>query len=1092
MRRTLRLEEAAAQTAATGKLDVMETTADGSIDTSNNRLSVSCSNTGLNFLVDTGANVSVLPKCRKIRDINSEHSFSLFAANGTQIKTFGVKTLTLNLRLRRSFKWTFIVADVRQPILGADFIKHFKLLVDLDKRRLIDNTTQLKTRGLVVKHIYDHSIKTIDEHHPFYDVIQKYPDITRPVSFKDTPKHSVVHHIETSGPPVHSRPRPLPPDRYAKVKEEFRIMQEMGICRPSNSPWSSPLHVVPKKDGQPRPCGDYRALNSITKPDRYPIPRIHDFTYLLANKKILSHIDVNRAYHCISVASEDIEKTAIITPFGLYEFPRLSFGLRNAAQSFQRFMDHTVLKGLDFVFCYIDDIIIASSDEVEHRQHLEQVFERFNRLGLTINLGKSEFGKKKINFLGFEVSTHGIQPMPEKVEAISNYPKPKTVDELRRFLGMINFYRAHIPEGITYQIPLNKLLPTSKRRDKTSIQWNPEADEAFEQCKRSLQNAARLAFPLADAQLAIMADASCNRIAGVLQQHKNNTWQPIAYFSKKLSLIQEKYSTYDRELLAIYESVRYFRNLIEGRNIILYTDHKPLVFAFTKLLNNKETPRRIRQLLYISEFTTDIRHVNGTDNVVADALSRIETISCPTTIDYTELAKAQETDPILENLLKKVNSKLIFKKMIFPGTNIAVYCEISADKIRPYLPDQFRRIAFNSVHNMSHPGVRTTRNLMKERFIWEGMNKDVGIWTKTCIQCQKSKVHRHTLSELGKFPQASRFEHIHVDIVGPLPTTQDGYRYLLTIVDRHTGWPEAHPIKEICAETVSKAIYEVWISRFGCPIRITSDQGRQFESNLFKSLVKMLGVDKIRTTPYHPQANGAVERFHRTLKAALMAKLDHGGWIDELATVMLGIRTATRADTGISAAELTYGQTLRLPGDFYDPTDKPIDDTYDFTMKLRETIRNMRPRPNNNNSNHTIFVHPDLKTCSHVFIRSDLVKQSLQPPYEGPYKVLDRNDKVFLLQLPNRQSRISIDRLKPAYLLNSDSSMIKDTDSKATSSKYTQDDTSKKSGNIKVTFNDKFGEVADERSGSATRGLTKAKPYTTRSGRMIVPPKHFY
>lgn len=184
----------------------------------------------------------------------------------------------------------------------------------------------------------------------------------------------------------------------------------MGICRPSKSAWASPLHVVAKKNGDIRPCGDYRRLNAITKPDRYPVPRLHDFTYVLAGKKVFSKLDINKSYHCVKVAKKDIEKTEIITPFGLFEFPRMTFGLRNASQTFQRFMNHTVLQGLDFLFSFVDDVIIASDSIEENKRHLRQVFERFRQFGITINLSKCEFGKSSIEFLGYEVSTRVFGP----------------------------------------------------------------------------------------------------------------------------------------------------------------------------------------------------------------------------------------------------------------------------------------------------------------------------------------------------------------------------------------------------------------------------------------------------------------------------------------------------------------------------------------------------------------------------------------------------------------------------------------------------------------------------------------------------------
>ncbi|XP_063628189.1 uncharacterized protein LOC134799679 [Cydia splendana] len=239
------------------------------------------------------------------------------------------------------------------------------------------------------------------------------------------------------------------------------------------------------------------------------------------------------------------------------------------------------------------------------------------------------------------------------------------------------------------------------------------------------------------------------------------------------------------------------------------------------------------------------------------------------------------------------------------------------------------------------------------------------------------------------------------------------------MIDRATRWPEVTPLCEITAEDVAKALYEGWISRFGCPATITTDQGRQFESRVFASLTRLLGIERTRTTPYHAQANGMIERFHRSLKAALKARLQNDkSWIDTIPSVLLGLRAALRTDTGVSPALLTYGCSVRLPGELLLPTRDDVTMDSDFVEKLRATIHSLTPTamiPHGNKK--PIFVHRDLQTCEQVFVRVDAVKKPLQAPYDGPYRVLKRNDKIFTLQLPNRQMNISIDRLKPAFII---------------------------------------------------------------------------
>ena len=445
-----------------------------------------------------------------------------------------------------------------------------------------------------------------DLHEDFADVIRNTPGRT----------NLAVHSIETNGPPTRLPPYRLPYCYRDSVKEELEEMLKHGVIERSNSPWASPMVLVKKKDGSLRVCVDFRRLNGVTRQDAYPMPRIDELIDRLGRAKVITTLDLSKGYWQVPVAAEDRAKTAFSSPYGLFQFTVMPFGLQGAPATFQRMMDE-LLRGTEgYSAAYLDDIVIYSDNWKDHMKHLKEVFRRLRKAALTVKLDKCQFGMDQCIYLGHMVGNGTVRPENSKLEALKEFPIPRTKTAVRGFLGLAGYYRRFIPNFAETAAPLTDLTRKTATKE---VQWNSECGRAFEKLKSLLCGEPVLKCPDFEKPFVLQTDASDRGVGAVLSQLYEGEDHPVAYFSRKLLPREEKYSVVEKECLAIKLAVQIFRVYLLGRSFTIQTDHRSLEWLDRlKDANN----RLMRWSLALQPFQFSVQYRTGKANANADALSR--------------------------------------------------------------------------------------------------------------------------------------------------------------------------------------------------------------------------------------------------------------------------------------------------------------------------------------------------------------------------------------------------------------------------------------------------------------------------------------
>lgn len=986
-------------------------------------------------LVDTGSTATLMrpdvvpvgtrlePTGVKLRTVTGELAPML----GRGVVTIQVGTLSVDFKV-----WVAAVQDT--CILGLDFLRAARCVLDLGKSTLAfpggptvemvhptqaphlatiraaeatqvaDPPFQLLTpidaqpsaldqyplagvgdRLAAVREIWKRSCDGLEptQQEELWQVLSEFQNIFALTEEEVGLTHLVQHEIDTGDArPIKTRPRRLPLAHHAAADSAIDEMLKAGIIEPSDSPWASGVVMVNKKKSpKMRFCVDYRPLNSVTKKDSYPLPRIDESLDLVSGSSWFSSLDLRSGYWQVPLSPDARPKTAFCTGRGLWQFRVLCFGLCNAPATFERLMEK-VLAAIPRQEClvYLDDILVHGSSFNAALESLRQVLQRIAAAGLKLHPDKCCFMKRELEFLGHRIGGEGISTLEEKVQAVKDWPAPVNLRELKSFIGLASYYRRFVRGFSCIAAPLFRL-----QRKNSDFLWTPECEQAFSSLKKALTESPVLTPPDPNLPFVLDTDASDVGMGAVLSQVGPEGEKVVAYFSKTFNRAERRYCVTRRELLAIVRAIRHFKYYLCGLPFTIRTDHAALQW----LMSFKEPEGQIaRWLEELAPYVCKVEYRAGARHANADAMSRRpcapdgcrycekrearedklrtegeqssmhdgggRVCKVVQIVDPLEWSAQQEQDADLQPVLRWVESGQKPQWNEVAGCSLAtkgLWEKFGALRVKEgvlqrawkvpatgeerwqvVVPKALRESVLKACHGTAgagHFGVSKTLRRLRQGFYWGQIRRDVEDFCRRCDLCTAHKgPPDQSRAQLQQQLVGAPMERVAVDVMGPFPRTDRGNRYVLVAMDYFTKWPEAYAIPDQEAVTVADALVEGMFSRFGAAEVIHSDQGRTFESGVFSAMCERLGMQKTWTTPLRPQSDGLVERFNRTLakQLAILTGEHQRDWDMHLPLVLMAYRSAVQDSTSCTPALLMLGRELRTPVEmvFGKPPDTPV------------------------------------------------------------------------------------------------------------------------------------------------------------------------
>lgn len=886
---------------------------------------------------------------------------------------------------------------------------------------------------------------TAEQRRKFFEVISAILQLNLeiPVTSSCPLPESIIRLPTKEGATAFRRQYPVPHMLREVLEKQILDWLRTGTIIKSNvnTSFNSPLLLVPKRNKageivSHRVCLDVRLLNNILPPTfNYPIPLVGDIFANLSGKKVFSTIDLSNAYHRFKVAPEDVHKLTFTHGNNQYAFVKGCFGVKMLTSQFQKVMA-ILFSGLTCVQNFVDDCIVASDSYEQHAADVKEVLERLTAANLIVNKDKCVWFQQSVRLLGFVVNTTGTKVDMNKITNVKNWPIPnQSYKQIQQFSGLINYFRSHIPLISRVAEPITRLSHAANVKEL----WTDEQTTSFNALKDILQSNLVLHYPDLSKPFFVATDASLYGVGAVLYQRDDKGRDKyISFISSSLSPSQRRWNTTKRELYAIVVALKKYRKYLWGKRFTIYSDHRALVYLHTQKIANSMMVGWIEVLL---DFDFEVIHIPGVLNKLPDQLSRL----------YPPLTDEQKL--VEDSGITKVNNsgsvikKVVIKRKKYSKDKVvnvfATSLVQNKNELTNYMtpPEEERDAILQEVHTAGHYGYQAiVRDVHSRGMHWTSIYDEAKIIVMSCEQCQKHNISRKGYHPLTNIVAHRPFDHVAIDLAGPLPVSSTGHIYLLVLTDICTKYIVIRPLRNKQSDTVAKALIKIF-GDYGFPFIIQSDNGTEFRNSLTKSLSENLGIDRRYTTPYHPQGNGSAEASIKIAVNALRKMIQANGrdWDHYLPIIQVCINRHIKTKTMSSPFSLMYARRVNMPDD-YANKNYPLPKDMMTVKELEERIVHMEnivfpaimDRTKKINEEYSKRynkknVMVDIPVGSHVMVHLRSRASKLAPIYEGPYTVTRRN-KGGSYELKDEQNELLHRNYTPSELklVNIDESAIED------------------------------------------------------------------